>query len=79
MKPYGLIFAGKSKKGKSSKFFFQTSEIERYITAHYTNLIVCMNSCKNNNDGDKVELKKLMNWYAEIRRTLHMAGQLLIN
>ena len=46
LKPFGLVFAGKSKKGKSSKFFFQTSEIERYTTAHYTNVIVRMNSCK---------------------------------
>ena len=46
LKPLGIVFVGKSKKGKNTKFLFQTCDVERYMTAHYTNLLVRMNSCK---------------------------------
>ena len=78
MKPLGIFFVGKSKKGKQTNFLFQSCDVERYTTAKYTNLIVHMNSCKKNNDRDKSKLKKVMNWYAEIRRTLRVAAQVLI-
>ena len=78
MKQLGIFFVGKSKKGKQTKFLFQSCDVERYTTSLYTNLIVCMNSCKKNNEADKAELKKVKNWYAEILRTLHMAAQVLI-
>lgn len=78
LKPLGIVFVGKSKKGKNTKFLFQACDVERYTTTDYTNLLVRMNSCKKNNDGDKVRLKNVMNWYFEIRRPMHQAIQMLM-
>ena len=61
MKPLGTMFLGKSKKGKITKYLFQACDVERYTTAHYTNLLVKMKICAKNNDGDKAELRKVIN------------------
>lgn len=58
LKPHGIVFVGKNKKVKNTKFLFQACDVERCTTAHYTSLLVRMNNCKKNNDGDKAELKK---------------------
>ena len=79
LKPFGLVFSGKDKSGKSKKFLFQAAEVERYSTSQYTNLIVRMNHCKKNNDGNKKELKKIINWYTEIRRVMLYSIQILTN
>ena len=60
------------------KFLFQACDVEIYTTAHYTNLIVRMNSCKKNNEGNKAKIKKIMNWYSEIKRVINQAGQMLL-
>ncbi|KAL7591384.1 hypothetical protein Lser_V15G33665 [Lactuca serriola] len=78
LKPLGIVFVGKNKKENNTKFWFQACDVERHTTTHYTNLIVCMNSCKNNNESDKVEIKKSMNWYSEIRRVIRQVGQMLL-
>ena len=79
LKPFGMVFAGKDTKGKAKRFLFQVAEIERYTTSQYTNFIVRMNNCTKNNDGDKKELKKIITWYSEIRRTMHSVAQVLTN
>ncbi|KAL7617007.1 hypothetical protein Lser_V15G03290 [Lactuca serriola] len=73
LKPFGMVFAGKDTKGKPKKFLFKVSEIERYTTSQYTNFIVHMNNCSKNNEGDRKELKKIITWYLEIRRTMNSA------
>ena len=77
LKPLGIVFAGKDKAGRAKRFLFQTSEVERYSNSQYTNLIVRMNHCKKNSEGDKKEIKKVISWYMEIRRVLMYAVQLL--
>ncbi|KAL7610158.1 hypothetical protein Lser_V15G11463 [Lactuca serriola] len=77
LKPLGIVFAGKDKAGRAKRFLFQTSEVERYTNSQYTNLIVRMNHCKKNSEGDKKEIKKVISWYMEIRRVLMYAVQLL--
>ena len=67
-----------NKNRKNTKFLFQACNVERYTTSHYTNLIVCRNSCKKNNDGDKDETEKIIKWYLEIQRLIHLAGQMLL-
>ena len=66
MKPLGIVFVGKSKQGKITKYLFQACDVERYTPTHYTNLLVWMNNCAKNNDGDKAELGKVINWYTKI-------------
>lgn len=53
MKHLGIVFVGKNKKGKNTKFLFQVYDVEKYTTSQYTNLIVRMNNYVKNNDGDK--------------------------
>ena len=48
------------------EFLFQAYDFQRYTTSHSTNLIVRMNSCAKNNEGDKAEIRKVVNWYAGI-------------
>ena len=74
-----MVFSGRDTKGKPKKFLFKVSEIERYTSAQYTNFIVRMNNCKRNNEGDKKELKKVINWYSEVRKAIHSAVQRLIS
>lgn len=78
LKPLGNAFIGKNKKGKNIKFLFQSCDGERYTYPHYTNLIVRMNSCVKNNDGNKVEIKKIINQYAEVQRTIYKATQMMM-
>ena len=70
-----MVFSGKDTKGKPKKFLFKVFEVERYTSSQYTNFIVRMNNCKKNNEGDKRELKKVITWYAEVRKTIHSAVQ----
>ena len=79
LKPFGMVFSGSDTKGKLKKFLFKVSEIERYTSAQYTNFIVRMNNCKRNNEGDKKELKKVINWYSEVRKAIHSVVQRLIS
>lgn len=53
LKPLGIVFIGKNKKGNNSKFLFQVVDVERYTTSHYTSLLVRMNGCEKNNDKEK--------------------------
>ncbi|KAL7604923.1 hypothetical protein Lser_V15G18161 [Lactuca serriola] len=77
LKPFGMVFSGRDTKGKPKKFLFKASEIERYNSSQYTHFIVRMNNCKKNNEGDKKDLKKVISWYGEVRRTIHSAIQSL--
>ncbi|KAL7587313.1 hypothetical protein Lser_V15G40383 [Lactuca serriola] len=79
LKPFGMVFSGRDTKGKPKKFLFKVSEIERYNSSQYTHFIVRMNNCKKNNEGDKKDLKKLISWYGEVRRTIHSAIQKLLS
>lgn len=38
--PYGVVFQGKNKKGTLTKFLFQITDLERYTTSHYTNILI---------------------------------------
>ncbi|KAL7609544.1 hypothetical protein Lser_V15G13888 [Lactuca serriola] len=78
LKPFGMVFSGRDTKGKPKKFLFKASEIERYNSSQYTHFIVRMNNCKKNNEGDKKDLKKVISWYGEVRRTIHSAIQMLL-
>lgn len=77
-KPFGIVFVGKNKNEKNTKYLFQACDIERYTTTQYMNLLFHMNSCKKSNDGDKEKLKKIIKWYSEIRRSLHQVIQMLM-
>lgn len=66
LNPLGIVFLGKNKKGNNSKFPFQVCDVERYTTAHYTNLLVRMNSCEKNNDKEKAQIQNIVNQYVEI-------------
>ena len=77
LKSLGIVFAGKVKAGRAKRFLFQTCEVERYTNSQYTNLIVRMNHCKKNSEGDKKEIMKVISWYMEIRRVLMYDVQLL--
>lgn len=77
LNPFGYVFAGKDKNGKTKRFLFQENEMERYTTSQYTNFIVRMNNYSKNNLGDKKELKKIISWYTEIRRVMLFAAQIL--
>ncbi|KAL7586161.1 hypothetical protein Lser_V15G40639 [Lactuca serriola] len=79
LKPFGMVFSGRDTKGKPKKFLFKASEIERYNSSQYTHFIVRMNNCKKNNEGDKKDLKKVISWYGEVRRTIHSAIQMLLS
>ena len=79
LKPFGMVFSGRDTKGKPKKFLFKASEIERYNSSQYTHFIVRMNNCKKNNEGDKKDLKKVISWYGEVRRTIHSAIQKLLS
>ena len=79
LKPFVLVFAGKDKNGKSKRFLFQASEVERYTKSQYTIFIDRMNNYKKNNEGDKKELKKIISWYTEIQRVMLYAIQILFN
>lgn len=76
LKPLGIAFVAKNKKGNNSKFLFQVCDVERYTTSHYTNLFVQMNSCDRNNDKEKADIRKIVNW---IRRIIHQAMKVLMN
>ena len=65
LKPLGIAFVGKNKKGNNSKFLFQVCDVERYTSSHYTNLLVRMNSYNKNKDKEKVEIRNIVNVYAE--------------
>lgn len=78
MKPLGIGFIGKNKKSNNTKFPFQVCDTERYTTPHYTNLMVRMNNCEKNNEKEKAEIRKVINWYAEIRRVIHQAAKMLM-
>ncbi|KAL7607148.1 hypothetical protein Lser_V15G19426 [Lactuca serriola] len=78
LKPFGMVFSGRDTKGKPKKFLFKVSEIERYNSSQYTHFIVRMNNCKKNNEGDKKDLKKVISWYGEVRKTIHSAVQKLM-
>ncbi|KAL7601073.1 hypothetical protein Lser_V15G24877 [Lactuca serriola] len=79
LKPFGMVFSGRDTKGKPKKFLFKASEIERYNSSQYTHFIVRMSNCKKNNEGDKKDLKKVISWYGEVRRTIHSAIQKLLS
>ncbi|CAI9263199.1 unnamed protein product [Lactuca saligna] len=66
LKPLGIVLAGKDKAGRAKRFLFQTCEVERCTNSQYTNLIVRINHCKKNSEGDKKEIKKVISWYMEI-------------
>ena len=53
LNPLGIVFIGKNKKGRNTKYLFQVCDVEKYTSTQYKNLLVRMNSCKKNNDGDK--------------------------
>ncbi|CAI9300099.1 unnamed protein product [Lactuca saligna] len=40
LKPLGIVFIRKNKKGNNTKFLFQVCDVERYTMPHYTNLMV---------------------------------------
>lgn len=79
LKTLGMLLWGKTKKVNNSKFLFQVCDVERYRSSHYTNLLVRMSSCDKNNDKEKIEIRKIVNWYVEIRRLIHQATKVLIN
>ena len=37
-----------------------------------------MNSCAKNLEGDKAEVRKVINWYSEVRRVIHEAAQMFM-
>ena len=57
VKPLGIVFVGKNKIGKNTKFLYQVCDVEKYTSSQYTNLLVRINICKKNNDGEKVEIQ----------------------
>lgn len=63
LKPMGIVFFGKNKKSIVTKFLFQMNDIEKYTSSHYTNLLIRMERCAKNSDKEKVEIKKMVNWY----------------
>ena len=71
LKPLGIVFVGKNKKGNNTKFLFQVCDVERYNSCQYINLMVQMNSCAKNNDKEKAETRKIVNYYDEVRRVIH--------
>ncbi|KAL7609165.1 hypothetical protein Lser_V15G10960 [Lactuca serriola] len=79
LKPFGMVFSGRDTKGNPKKFLFKVSEIERYNSSQYTHFIVRMSNCKKNNEGDKKDLKMVISWYGEVRRTIHSAIQKLLS
>ena len=76
LKPLGIVFVGKNKKGPVTKFLFQMDDIEKYTSSHYTNFLIRMKSCAKNSDKEKAKIQKMFNWYTEIRRVLHTAIKL---
>lgn len=70
LKPLGIAFVGKNKKGKYSKFLFQVCDVERYTTSHYANLLVSMKSCNKKMEKRRQKIRKIVNWYAEISRII---------
>ena len=48
LKPLRIALLGKNKKDNNLKFLFQVCDVERYISAHYNNLLVWMKNYKNN-------------------------------
>lgn len=71
LKPLGIMFVGKNKKGNNTKFLSQVCDVKRYTSSYYTNLMVRMNSCAKNNGKEKADIRKIVNWYAEVRRVIH--------
>ena len=71
LNPLGIVFVGKNKKGNNPKFTCQVCDVDRYPTSHYTNLMTRMNSCVKNNEIDKGEIWKVINWYADVERVIH--------
>lgn len=61
LKPLGIVFVGKNKKGTVTKFMFQMNDIEKYTSLHYTTLLIRMNSYAQNNDKEKAEIQKMVN------------------
>lgn len=44
LKPLGVVFVGKNKHNKVTKFIFQIFYVERYTNSQYTNLLVRLNN-----------------------------------
>ena len=66
--PLGVVFAGKNKNHKITKFLFKVEDVEIYIKSQYANLLVRLNNCKRNIAGDIVEVRKMIVWYTEIHK-----------
>lgn len=62
LKPLGVVFVGKNKNKKVTKFLFQVCDVERYMNSQYMNLLVCLNNCMRNTTGDKDEVQKMIIW-----------------
>lgn len=77
VKPLGILFIGKNKKWKNTKFLFQVCDVEKHTNSYCMNILVRMHNCKRNSDGDKVEIMKTNMWYMEIRRVIHQVAKML--
>lgn len=56
VKPLGVLFVGKNKNQKITKFLFQVDDVDKYTNSLYTNLQAGVNNCKRNTTGDKTEI-----------------------
>lgn len=72
-KPFGVVFQGKNKKGKLTKFLFQVNNIEKYSSSHFLNILIRINNCKKNDNKDKAKIRKIIIWYMKIKRELLQA------
>ena len=78
VKSLGIVFVGKNKNSKNTKFLFRVEHVERYTNSRYINLLIRINNCKRNIEGDKADIRRTIVWYMEIRRVLHQATKMLM-
>ena len=78
VKPLAIVFVGKNKNNKNTKFLLRVENVERYTNSQYTDLLVRINYGKRNTEGDKADTRRTIVWYMEIRRVLHQAMNMLM-
>lgn len=66
----GVVFQGKKVKGAQKKHFFYTALKGMFSAANLTNIFLIIEKCKKNIDGDRLDKRKVVCWYLEIRKTL---------
>ena len=55
-KPLGVVFLGKNKNRKMTKFLFQVYDVDRYTNSQYTSLLVHLGNYKKNTIEDKAKI-----------------------